>query len=1089
MCVCSGDERVCRKRPKEGTRHSNHSDNHGKVDRKLDLLVGELRRYGVSIAGIQESKWFGSNVWPADGYTFLHSGRPLPGVDERATRNEGVGIALDEKATVAWKNAGEAWEAVSSRIVMARLMWAGTGKRKRSGSGKAVSTFVSVVCAYAPTAKATPGVKLKFYTDLQDTIDKVPHNDILVMLGDFNARVGTLDPRNDLWHGVLGRNGKSERNLAGEEFLEFCAANQFTIMNTWFQKKEIHQGTWMHPATKKCHMIDFVVMRAGQRVYCRDVQVMRGANCWTDHKLVRAKLKVVVPRYAGRKKKNCLPFAVHELSTRSKRDEYGEMLKQQLLDMPHNASDTSEHNWDVLKSCIVSAAEEAVGRGKRKQPDWFEENMEMLSPLIKAKNDAHLTLLHSSTSANRKEFRRHQRVVKAAVDKAKEDWICRVAMEGEAAVKDGRTRWDSIRKLQQAHAGRRPTRPSAVVKENGDLTQGREEVTARWHQHFMKILNIRSEYRDEVISAMPMLSPNLDLDLPPTEEELLQALSKLKKGKAGGKSGLLPELITFGGTDLWDRVLEVIKQVWEDGKVVRDWQDAVVIPIPKKGDLKQCDNWRGISLLDVIGKILARIVQERLQMIADKVLPESQSGFRKGRGCVDMLFVARQLVEKTREHDDSLYMLFVDLRKAYDSVPRQALWKVLEKCGVPPRMLSVVKSFHEGMHAEVRLGSTTTDRFEVRNGLRQGCTLAPTLFNIYFSAMVANWRDECVGAGVSVLYKHGKKLVGDRTAKSRLNEVRVTESQFADDAALYTTSRDSFESAAAEFVKVASEWGLTVSTGKTKGMVIGNNVDDSDVRPVPVEGGSFDILDHFTYLGADISRDGEITSEVNCRIAKAARAFGCLRRPIFQNKNLTVITKRTVYKAVVLSVLLYGAETWTTKAVHIRRLNSFHNRCVRSILGVTRYQQWKERITSKQLASAFGMQQSIPDIILERRLRWLGHLGRMEDERLPKRVLFGELRKRRPCHGTKKRWRDAVSSDLQAIGVKDRWYELCQDRKAWFELCCQRVQEISSSKCKSTCTANKQPQARTLECACGRRFRRQGDLTRHKRFCDSAIMG
>ena len=368
---------------------------------------------------------------------------------------------------------------------------------------------------------------------------------------------------------------------------------------------------------------------------------------------------------------------------------------------------------------------------------------------------------------------------------------------------------------------------------------------------------------------------------------------------------------------------------------------------------------------------------------------------------------------------------------------------------MPPKMLSVVKSLHEGMHAEVRLGSTTADRFEVRNGLRQGCTLAPTLFNIYFSAMVANWRDECVGAGVSVLYKHGKKLVGDRTAKSRLNEVRVTESQFADDAALYTTSRDSFEYAAAEFVKVASEWRLTVSTGKTKGMVIGNNVDDSDVRPVPVEGGSFDILDHFTYLGADISRDGEITSEVNCRIAKAARAFGCLKRPILQNKNLTVITKRTVYKAVVLSVLLYGAETWTTKAVHIRRLNSFHNRCVRSILGVTRYQQWKERIASKQLASAFGMQQSIPDIILERRLRWLGHLGRMEDGRLPKRVLFGELRKRRPCHGTKKRWRDAVSSDLHLIGVKDRWYEICQDRKAWFELCCQRVQEISSSRCRA----------------------------------------
>ena len=123
---------------------------------------------------------------------------------------------------------------------------------------------------------------------------------------------------------------------------------------------------------------------------------------------------------------------------------------------------------------------------------------------------------------------------------------------------------------------------------------------------------------------------------------------------------------------------------------------------------------------------------------------------------------------------------------------------------VPPRMLSIVRSFHEGMHAEVKVGSTITESFEVRNGLRQGCTLAPTLFNIYFSAMVANWHSEYAGAGVSVLYKHGRKLVDNRTAKSRLSEMRVTETQFADDAALYTTSRGIFESTTAGFVKAAS---------------------------------------------------------------------------------------------------------------------------------------------------------------------------------------------------------------------------------------------------------------------------------------------
>ena len=145
-------------------------------------------------------------------------------------------------------------------------------------------------------------------------------------------------------------------------------------------------------------------------------------------------------------------------------------------------------------------------------------------------------------------------------------------------------------------------------------------------------------------------------------------------------------------------------------------------------------------------------------MIAEKVLPESQSGFREGRGCCDIIFMARQLLEKTAEHTDSLFTLFVDLRKAYDSLPREALCPVLERCGVPLRMLKIVKSFHEGMEAEVKIGDKLSDSFQVCNGLQQGCTLASTLFNIYFSAVVASWRSYCAEAGVDMLYVEGRWL-------------------------------------------------------------------------------------------------------------------------------------------------------------------------------------------------------------------------------------------------------------------------------------------------------------------------------------------
>ena len=95
-------------------------------------------------------------------------------------------------------------------------------------------------------------------------------------------------------------------------------------------------------------------------------------------------------------------------------------------------------------------------------------------------------------------------------------------------------------------------------------------------------------------------------------------------------------------------LLELVHEVWKEGSALKDWVDAVLVPIPKKGDLTRCNNWRGISLLDVVGKLVARILQERLQQQAEEELPESQCSFRKGRGCTDIIFTVRQMVEKSQ---------------------------------------------------------------------------------------------------------------------------------------------------------------------------------------------------------------------------------------------------------------------------------------------------------------------------------------------------------------------------------------------------------------------------------------------------------
>jgi len=118
---------------------------------------------------------------------------------------------------------------------------------------------------YALTAT---GLQLQFRCDLQDVVDAIPQDELLVLLGDLNARVGVMGPDEESWQGVLGRHRLNDRNEAGKEVLQFCAMNQFTVMNTWFRKKSIHYGTWRHPDTNLSHVIDLVMTSENTMEIC-----------------------------------------------------------------------------------------------------------------------------------------------------------------------------------------------------------------------------------------------------------------------------------------------------------------------------------------------------------------------------------------------------------------------------------------------------------------------------------------------------------------------------------------------------------------------------------------------------------------------------------------------------------------------------------------------------------------------------------------------------------------------------------------------------------------------------------------------------
>ena len=162
-------------------------------------------------------------------------------------------------------------------------------KDVRRGQREPVHGTIGV---YDPTHWAGQEEKDEFYTDLQSVIDGVAE-DVLMIVGDFNARVGSCKRQEeDMWNGVRGCHGVGQINKSGEALLSWCALNNLAVIYTMFEKKDIHKYTWQHPTSKQWHCIDYIIMRQKQRSWCCDVSVLRSADCWTDHKLLHAQMKL-----------------------------------------------------------------------------------------------------------------------------------------------------------------------------------------------------------------------------------------------------------------------------------------------------------------------------------------------------------------------------------------------------------------------------------------------------------------------------------------------------------------------------------------------------------------------------------------------------------------------------------------------------------------------------------------------------------------------------------------------------------------------------------------------------------------------------
>ena len=191
----------------------------------------------------------------------------------------------------------------------------------------------------------------------------------------------------------------------------------------------------------------------------------------------------------------------------------------------------------------------------------------------------------------------------------------------------------------------------------------------------------------------------------------------------------------------------------ENPAVATGLERSVFIPIPKKGNPKECSAYHTIALISHASKVMLKILQARLPQYVNHELPDVQAGFRKGRRTWDQIANILWVIKKAREFQKNIYFCFTDYAKAFDCVDDNKLWKILKEMGIPDHLTWLLRNLYAGQEATVRTGYGTTDWFQIRKGAHQGCIFSPCLFNLYAEYTMWNAR--------LMKYKLESRLLGE----------------------------------------------------------------------------------------------------------------------------------------------------------------------------------------------------------------------------------------------------------------------------------------------------------------------------------------
>lgn len=476
-----------------------------------------------------------------------------------------------------------------------------------------------------------------------------------------------------------------------------------------------------------------------------------------------------------------------------------------------------------------------------------------------------------------------KKLYKRTIRKQKRDYknslVCKLENMME---KNPQEYWKIVEKLKGAEADKCPD----IIDET------------EWLDHYSRLFSADSNKLDdrdtqEQIQKILMEPHFNELNFRITEKEVTDSLRKIKMGKAVGIDNISGEMLKCASPMITPWLLRLFNDILLKGIYPQQWCVGIITSLFKGGEAHDPNNYRGLTITSCLGKVYNSILNTRLEKFVDsnKILPDNQIGFKKKSRTSDHMFILKTLIDKYVNNRNSrpIYICFVDLRKAYDSVWHTGLMLKLLQNNIRGPFFQSIYNMYNKSCACIKQQGNISQCFKCDIGVRQGDVLSPLLFNIFVSDV--------------------PEYVGLSPDSPKLGDKDISCLMYADDMVLMSLSEIDLQARMTRLEHYCNKWHLNINERKTKVMVVSKG--RAPVCQISVCNHRLEQVDKYLYLGLEFSADGKMEqAQLNIK-HRCLKAIFKLRS-VVRDSNISPRLSLKLFDQMIKPIALYGCEIWGT---------------------------------------------------------------------------------------------------------------------------------------------------------------------------------